>query len=178
VTAGLPVPGLGRPVQVAYAVPDAAAYARRFAEQFGAGPFFLRPHIELHDVEHRGAAATFDHTSAYGQWGDVMVELVQDHGTGPSIVRDMFAHAESGLHHLAFFVDDLDESTARLGALGYVTAMRARTASGQRFHFLDARAPLGHMLELYARNDRLASFYRMVAEAAAGWDGSEPVRAL
>ena len=44
----------------------------------------------------------FDHTSAYGQWGDIMVELVQDHGTGPSVVRDLYNVDESGLHHLAF----------------------------------------------------------------------------
>ena len=61
----------------------------------------------------RGTPGTFDHSSAYGQWGAIMVELVEDHGDGPSPVRDMFPPDGSGLHHLAFFVDDLDAAVAR-----------------------------------------------------------------
>ncbi len=60
------------------------------AEQFGAGPFFVRQHIALLDVVIRGRPGTFDHSSAYGQWGHVMVELVEDHGDGPSPVREMY----------------------------------------------------------------------------------------
>ena len=69
---------------------------KRQAREFGAGPFFLRRHIPLASVTYRGTPATFDHTSAYGQWGAVMVELVQDHGIGPSVVRERFAPDESG----------------------------------------------------------------------------------
>lgn len=173
-----PVAGLGRPVQIAYAVPDAVEHAHRWSRTFGAGPFFVRRHIELASVTYRGEPAVFDHTSAYGQWGDVMVELVQDHGTGPSIVRERFAPDESGLHHLAYFVDDLDAATAAAAAHGFPLAMAAATATGLRFHFLDAVAELGHVLELYERDERLAGFYERVAAAALDWDGDDPVRFL
>lgn len=168
--------GLGAPVQIAYAVPDAEVAAHRWARDLGAGPFFLRRHIPLASVTHRGAPSTFDHTSAYGQWGNVMVELVQDHGTGPSVVRERYAPHESGLHHLAYFVDDLDATTAALASLGYPLATAAATSSGLRFHFVDATADLGHYLELYERNEHLGAFYDRVAGASSGWDGSEPVR--
>jgi hypothetical protein len=170
--------GLGRPVQIAYAVPDALEYAHRWVEQFGAGPFFVRPHIHVEQVTHRGAPSVFDHTSAYGQWGDIMVELVQDHGTGPSAVRDMYAADETGIHHMAFFVDDIDATTAALNAAGHPTAMTASTRSGLRFHFVDTSAELGHMVELYERSPHLAAFYQQVADAAQDWDGSDPVRMI
>jgi catechol 2,3-dioxygenase-like lactoylglutathione lyase family enzyme len=170
------VPGLGRPVQIAYAVPDAIEHARRWAAEFGAGPFYVRRHIPLASVTHRGRPATFDHTSAYGQWGDVMVELVQDHTVGPSVVRDLYPDGASGLHHLAFFVPDVEATTHRLNELGHATAMEAVTANGVRFHFLDASATHGHMLELYERSDALATFYDRIAQAADGWDGTDPVR--
>jgi hypothetical protein len=170
------VGGLGRPVQIAYAVPDAVTAAQRWAAEFGAGPFFVRPHIPVPSVVHRGLPATFDHTAAYGQWGDVMVELVQDHTDGPSVVRDMFPDGGGGLHHLAFFVPNIDVATEQLNACGYATAMTAATASGIRFHFLDATATHGHMLELYERSAGLSAFYAQVAAAAVGWDGSDPVR--
>jgi predicted enzyme related to lactoylglutathione lyase len=171
------LPGcLGPPVQIAYAVPDAEAEARRWVRDGGVGPFFLRSHIEVRDVVHRGRPGVFDHTSAYAQWGTLMVELVQDHGTGPSAVRDVYAPDESGLHHVAFMVDDLDAALDSLGRLGLETAMSATTSGGVEFHFVDARASHGHMLELYERSDRLAGFYAAVARAADGWDGTDPIR--
>jgi hypothetical protein len=169
--------GLGAPVQIAYAVPDARVAAARWAEHLGAGPFYLRSHIPVSDVLYRGRPSSFDHSSAYGQWGDIMVELVQDHGDGPSVVRERYATHESGLHHLAFMVDELDAATARLAEQGFELAMSAR-ASTTRFHFVDAVDELGHMIELYQRSVHLLEFYTMVREAAVGWDGSQPVRDL
>lgn len=166
---------LGPPVQIAYAVPDAEAAARWWVEATGAGPFFLAPHIEVHDVVHRGRDATFDHTSAYGQWGSVMVELVQDHTPGPSVVADLYPDGGSGVHHLAYFVDDVVAATAALDELGMALAMSA-WAGPTRFHFVDAVARLGHFIELYEPNPALVGFYERVETAAQGWDGADPVR--
>jgi catechol 2,3-dioxygenase-like lactoylglutathione lyase family enzyme len=167
---------LGPPVQIAYVVADVRAAAAQWAQRWGAGPFFVREHIDVHDVVYRGQPGVFDHSSAYGQWGQVMVELVQDHGPGPSAVRDMYAPGESGLHHLAYFVDDLDATTARLVADGYELAMSAASGGGVRFHFLDARHSHGHMFELYEPTDHLRGFYATVAAAAVDWNGSDPIR--
>jgi catechol 2,3-dioxygenase-like lactoylglutathione lyase family enzyme len=169
---------LGAPVQIAYAVPDAFAAAEAWTRDFGAGPFFVRPHIELVDVVYRGRPGAFDHTSAYGQWGSLMVELVVDHGHASSPVRDVFASGESGLHHLAFIVEDLHETLKALVAAGYEIAMSARTTNGTEFHFVDTRPTHGHMVELYEHSDRLHAFYAMVAEAATDWTGDQPVRLL
>ncbi len=166
---------LGAPVQIAYAVNDAEEAAHRWARDFGAGPFFLARHIPVSDVVHRGEPSEFDHSSAYGQWGSIMVELVQDHGTGPSAVRDLYAPGETGLHHMAYLVDDLDQATTALGDAGFELAQSAR-AGGTRFNFIDAVATMGHFLELYEPRPALVGFYDHVAEAAQGWDGSDPVR--
>ncbi|HEY7627543.1 MAG TPA: VOC family protein [Ilumatobacteraceae bacterium] len=167
---------LGPPVQIAYAVSDAVAAARAWATEFGAGPFFVRRHIQLVDVVHRGCAATFDHTSAYGQWGSMMVELVEDHSEGPSVISDVFPRGASGLHHLAYFVDDLDRCVRAMLDKGHELAMSARTPGGVEFHFVDTVATYGHMLELYPPSARLLDFYAMVASAAVDWDGADPIR--
>jgi catechol 2,3-dioxygenase-like lactoylglutathione lyase family enzyme len=169
-------PALGAPVQIAYAVPDVHAAAERWAATVGAGPFFVAEHIPLVEVRYRGAPGQFDHSSAYGQWGRVMVELVEDHTPGPSPVKDVVGESLSGLHHLAFFVDDIGATAARLVALGWPEALHAVTSTGSAFAFHDATATLGHMIELYEPTPRLLGFYAMVADAADGWDGQEPVR--
>lgn len=176
VTAGLRA--LGAPVQIAYAVPDARVAAAEWADRFGAGPFFVRQHIELVDVMYRGAAAEFDHSSAYGQWGAVMVELVADHTVGPSVVSERIGSNGWGIHHLAFIVDDLDKALKSLVASGFEVAMSARTKDSTEFHFIDTVAACGHYLELYERSPRIDRFYAMVADASTGWDGNNPVRDL
>jgi hypothetical protein len=106
-----------------------------------------------------------------------MVELVQDHGTAPScgaraVCAARIGPASPGLHRR-----DLDDVTERLLAGGHTLAMTART-SNTRFHFIDAVATLGHMIELYEDSDRIRAFYEMVRAAADGWDGSDPIREL
>ncbi len=164
-------PLLGRPVQIAYAVADARAAALDLATSTGAGPFFLARHIPVVEARSRGRPATFDHSSAYGQWGDLMVELVEEHS--PPIVAP-----GTGVHHLAFMVPSLARATASCVAAGWAEALWAHTAGGQEFAFCDARASLGHLVELYEPSPRLLDFYAMVATAARGWLGSEPVRDL
>lgn len=169
---------LGAPVQIAYAVPDVEVFARRWAESTGAGPFFVQRHIPVTGVRYRGKPAGFDHSSAYGQWGGVMLELVHCHTPGPNVVTDVIGDSPTGLHHLAFWVDDLDAATDDLAEHGHNLAMTAHTAGGTEFRFVDASAHLGHMIELYVPTDRVRGFYAMVRDAAQGWDGSDPVRLL
>ena len=102
---------LTRPiVQVAYFVSDVRAAARQMHRRFGAGPFFVADRIDLAWGSHRGEPREFLHSSAYGQWGNLMLELVQQDEEGPSPFRDLFAPGEEGLHHVAQIVDSLEDS--------------------------------------------------------------------
>jgi len=166
------------PVQIAYHVPDPAAAAERYARDYGWGPFFLMEHIPLERASHRGRPADFDHSSAYGQAGEVMVELITQHNDGPSALRDLYAPQESGLHHVAYFVPDLAAALAAEADRGRVLALEARTSTGVDFAMVDASAELGHMLEFYEASEALAKFYAYVRRKAQGWDGRDPVRRL
>lgn len=172
------VAGLSRPVQIAYAVSDLDTAVADFVRRLGAGPFFVLEHIELSAVRYRGEPGVFDHSSAYGQWGEVMLELVRDHTPGPSPVKDVLGPRRSGLHHLAFLVDDLASTLEQLAAEGWPEAMWAKTATGVEFAFADATADLGHMLEVYEPSADLLGFYAMVKDASRDWDGREPSRRL
>ena len=171
----------GLPVrQLAYKVNDLEAAAAAHHRQFGSGPFFVLRHIALASSQHRGMEQPFDHSSAYGQWGAVMVELVVQHNPDPSALHDMFPHGsgKEGLHHAALFVEDLDAAIARFDAEGAPLAQLSVTQTGTAFAFVDTRASLGHMLELYEPTPQLTGFYDFVAEAARGWDGTDLLREL
>lgn len=165
-------------VQVAYFVTDIRASAQHMANTFGAGPFYVLDNIQLAWGEHRGERCDFVHSSAYGQWGQVMMELVQQISPGPSPFRDLYAPGESGLHHVATMVDSLPDAYTEFAKAGYPVATRAETLTGTEFAFLDATASLGHFIEVYERSEALLGFYDFVDQAALDWDGQEPVRTL
>ncbi len=167
----------GPVVQIAYVVADPAAAAHHWSRTHGAGPFFLREHIPVTDVVHRGGPSSFDHTSAYGWVGEVMVELLVQHDDAATAVRERFPAGGSGLHHVACFVPDLDAALERAPELGMSVATTA-VASATRFAFVDDVAASGHYWELYEPSDRLVGFYEMVRDAHRRWDGAEPVRVV
>jgi len=164
--------------QIAYFVSDIEAAAAKMAAAFGAGPFYLVRQIELAWAEHRGQACTYVHSSAYGQWGQVMMELVQQDSDGPSPFRDLYAPGEEGLHHVATMVNSLSEAGSHYAAADITVATRSMTRTGTEFWFLDATATLGHFIEVYEKTPQLLDFYSFIAEAAEGCRGQDPVRNL
>ncbi|QUT04142.1 VOC family protein [Sphingobium phenoxybenzoativorans] len=175
----IPIGYSGLPIrQVAYFVQDVRAAAAAHAAAFGSGPYFVADNIPLRRCLHRGVEAHLDHSSAYGQWGELMIEFVQQNNPGPSAFRDMFSEGREGFHHVAIIVDDLDAARARMEAAGFPTALEAEMHDGFRFLMMDAVERHGHMIELYAGVPTLTGFYDFVKKAAAGWDGSNPVRTI
>lgn len=149
---------LGRAVQIAYSATGTETLeevAADFAEKTGAGPFVFAHHIELSTCQVNGQPASFDHSSAYGWWGEIMVELVREH-TPP------LGPIGSGVHHLAFIVENLDDAVTWCAGKGWPLILRACTKGGQEFVFCDARKQLGHFIEMYEGSQRLTEFYAYV----------------
>lgn len=161
--------------QIAFVVPDAEAAAKRHSSLHGSGPYFVVPHYELVVHRYRGADSPLDVTSAYGQWGDVMIEFVQAHDEAPSAYRDTFPDGGPGMHHVAVFCDKRAEEVSRFEKAGYVEALYAEAAPGRGYSIMDTSADLGFMVELYEER-MVAPFYKLVKEAAQDFDGTDPVR--
>ena len=164
--------------QVAYFVPDVRAAAERHAALFGSGPYFVADHIPLRRSLHRGREVPLDHSSAYGQWGEVMIEFVQQNNDAPSAFRDMYPEGPGGIHHVALFVDDLDAALRGYNDAGFETALYAEMNSGFAFAMADAFAAYGHMIELYMPTPELTDFYDMVRQAAQDFDGRDLIRTI
>lgn len=166
--------------QIAYFVADVSKAAARHHTVFRSGPFLVADHIKLRCCQHRGHQATCDHSAAYGQWGEVMVEFVQQNNVGPSAFHDMYPDPmrRCGIHHVAMFVDDLPGAITRYVTSGDPVAMYAEMESGFAFAMIDTVARLGHMTELYQPEPALIDFYATVKSAAVGFDGTEVVRTI
>jgi catechol 2,3-dioxygenase-like lactoylglutathione lyase family enzyme len=166
--------------QVAYFVSDAVRAAREHSALFGSGPYFVAEHIPLRKVLHRGREASLDHTSAYGQWGEVMIEFVQQNTPGPSAFHDLYPEGSgrSGFHHVALIVDNLMQARREFGGAGLQEALYAEMNDGFAFVMIDDVARHGHMIELYEGVPTLTGFYAMVKQAAQSFDGRDPIRPI
>lgn len=164
--------------QLAYFVADVREAAQRHHALFGSGPFLVADHIATPAARYRGVPAALDHSAAYGQWGTVMVEFVQQNTLGPSVFRDMYPEGSGreGLHHVALFVEDLHAEIARWETAGHACALYAEMASGFPFAMIDTVARYGHMVELYSPDASLTAFYAHVARIAG--DGGDLLRAI
>ncbi len=171
------MPAENTPVrQIAYFVPDVVAAARAHMETFGSGPFYVAEHIPLTLSLYRGQPAELDHSSAYGQWGDVMVEFVQQNNDGPSVFRDMYPDGAQGMHHVALIVEDMKAAMRRFEAAGHATGLYAEVAPGVGFAMMDCVESLGHFVELYEPTPPLLAVYDLVRSAAQDFDGRDPIR--
>ena len=118
-----------------------------------------------------GQTANFDHSSAYGWWGDVMIELICEHHLDSARVGP-----QSGVHHMAFFVDDLAQAQAALVSANCPEVLYAEAGStGFAMH---ADPVLNHLIEIYVGSPSLRRFYSMVSDAATSSDGKHNVRYL
>ena len=159
------------PVQIAYAVDDVVSAADSWVAR-GVGPFFVRHHVEVTNSRIRGRSARFEHSAAFGQWGELMVELFCEH-----LDDDERVGPRAGLHHVAFFVDDVASAQGALIDHGWEEALYAE-AFGNPFAMHDATVELGHLIEIYNDDRRLSDIYGVVRTEARDWDGKDPIRVL
>lgn len=162
--------------QIAYFVPDVVAAACAHMATFGSGPYYVAEHIPLTSSFHRGMPAPLDHSSAYGQWGEVMVEFVQQNNDGPSVFRDLYPNGGQGMHHVALIVDDLTQTMAVYEAAGHAVALYAEVAPGVGFAMMDCVNTLGHFVELYEPTPQLLAVYDLVRTSADDFAGIDPIR--
>jgi catechol 2,3-dioxygenase-like lactoylglutathione lyase family enzyme len=159
---------------VGYVVDDIPRAVEWAVSTLGAGPFFLIEHLEFDEVTYRGEPARYDHSSAFGQWGELKLELTRVHSASPGLA-ELLAGPTPRPGHVAWLADDLDAETDRLTAAGLPLFHTGR-AGPVRAHWFDARARLGHHIEVLQRAPELLGFYELLRTAADGWDGCDPLR--
>jgi catechol 2,3-dioxygenase-like lactoylglutathione lyase family enzyme len=166
---------LSRPIShVSYAVEDLSRAIDFWVSTFAAGPFYVLEHVAFEDVQHLDAPAVFDHSAAFGQWGDIAIELQQIFDVQPAALAAKLAGRPSRVNHVAFISPDVDADSRRLELAGMPKFMVAKLGPVEvTFH--DAPS-LGHPIEIHRESDHIHAFFGALARAARGWDGKDPMR--
>ena len=140
--------GFGRLVQVALVVRDIESAARLWAELLGveAPPIIETAEWEETHMTFRGAPSRGRAKLAFFNLGGVTLELIEPIG-GPSTWSEFLERHGSGIHHIAFVVDDMEAAIRRLQELGGELVQRGDFEGGS-YAYVDARGSLGAIVEL------------------------------
>ncbi|MCB2052078.1 MAG: VOC family protein [Novosphingobium sp.] len=167
-----------KPCQIAYFVPNVRYAAIEHNRKFGSGPFYVADNVSLPFCEYRGNQVEMKITSAFGQWGDLQVEFMQQNDAASSFLHDVFPYGSGryGLHHLAFIVDDLWKTVEGFVSHGNEVALHAKMGNGIEGVLVDTIEENGHMLEFYEPTAPLLDLYEFISTQSRDFRGDDPVR--
>jgi hypothetical protein len=166
--------------QNGYVVKDLHAAMDHWINVLGVGPFYYVDGIlPITDFRYRGRPGVLEMTVALANSGDLQIELIQPLGSHPSLYHDFLASGQEGLQHVSVWTTDFETELARLTALGYRVVQEGRAPVENRFVYFDTeQSHRSTVMEMYDVSGIASEMFRMVREAAIGWDGTDPKRRL
>ena len=170
--------------QIAFVVRDVDAALRHWTDTLGIGPFFVLRRLAPDGFRYRGKPSPPPClTIALGNSGDLQVELIQQHDTRPSAYRDFLESGREGFQHVSSWLTraEYDATLTRMLAGGAVVVHEGTIpGAGVRFAYFETDCtPGGFMYEIAdVMEPRVQPIMMMIADAAATWDGRDPVREL
>lgn len=136
--------------QVAVVVGDIDRAMERYTEELGVGPWSVYTFSpDWIQMTFRGKEQGYTMILALTQVGDVMYELIQP-VQGPSSYEEFMDERGEGLHHLGYFVDDIDEAIKEMEGKGFSVIQSGRgfgTAGDGAYAYFETEGALGHIIE-------------------------------
>jgi catechol 2,3-dioxygenase-like lactoylglutathione lyase family enzyme len=143
----------------------------------GVGPWFAIRNAEQSKMYFHGERSDPMLSIAWSNSGDLQIELIQPHGDRPSVYREFLDAGHEGIHHVAFWAEDFDRVMADAARAGWTVVQSGDGGGVTRFAYLDLGIG-GTIVEVTELNESTRAMNERIRDAADGWDGTDPVRAL
>jgi methylmalonyl-CoA/ethylmalonyl-CoA epimerase len=146
-------PSLGLPSvgQLGFIVHDIQRSLPTIASTFNLKTWF-EPQYSEKQFKIGGESVELDFNLVFAYSGKLQIELIEEKSQRAPIYKDHLESHGQGLHHLGFYVPDLDAKLKIVEQLGFETLFEGqfKTAGGGsvRFAYLDTRQQCGIILEL------------------------------
>jgi len=166
--------------QVAYLVPDIEAAMTYWSAALGVGPWYYNPQVPIRNYMYRGERYEPHNSVALANAGGLQIELLQTRNDVPSMYRDFLRSGHTGVQHFAYWSEDFDADLARAEAAGFTVAMSGEVGANGRFVYFDDPSGRGSFpgttIELSEVAGPKGRLFKLIREAAIGWDGRDPIR--
>jgi methylmalonyl-CoA/ethylmalonyl-CoA epimerase len=169
--------GFGEVVQIAYLVEDIDAAMAHWLEQAGLGPWTCFRNIELETrFDERDFTLHIHEALAY--MGGLQIQLVQSLDSPETVTpyQEAVASSHWGVHHMAFFANDIDATIERARQQGFERICAMRDKDGHRYYYCQSKAMPAVWIEFLESYPGLHTIFEEGIAAAADWDGNQSIR--
>lgn len=162
---------LGPVRQVAWLTEDLEATTEQWRRLAGIGPWTVYRNVVLNGT-YKGAPVQVMMDVALSYQGELQIEIIRPHGTGPSPYHDDAGRVRVGMHHVAWLVDDVAAARKEAVKGGLETLLEAEAGGGAtRVAYLQAPDDPAMLLELIEATPATLDGFTAGVAAARAWDG-------
>jgi catechol 2,3-dioxygenase-like lactoylglutathione lyase family enzyme len=169
-----PLPGPIR--QIGYVVTDLDKALAGWVE-LGVGPWFVMRGLPQR-VTYRGEPCEITLSLALANSGDMQIEVIQQQDETPSIFTEFLTAGREGFHQLAYWTVDFEATMRAVGEAGWPVVWSGGEDVGTRFAYVEPPNSPATIIEIMDLTDITTGMANFVRDAAASWDGSDPIRNL
>ncbi|MGV0716913.1 VOC family protein [Mycolicibacterium sp. XJ662] len=162
--------------QIGYVVSDLDRALASWLE-LGVGPWFVMRGLTL-TASYRGKPCQVTQSLALSNSGELQVELIQQDDQTPSIFTEFLAAGVEGFHQLAYWAEDFDATMQTVAAAGWPVVWSGGEDVGTRFAYVEPPNRPAAVIEIMELTEVTTGMAQFVRDAAASWDGSDPIRTL
>jgi catechol 2,3-dioxygenase-like lactoylglutathione lyase family enzyme len=169
---------LGEIMQLAFVPPDVPAALKYWTGTMGAGPFVALDHVQVESTLYKGEATDVDFSIYVGYWGDLQIEIVEQHNDAKSIYKAWRDSGQDGMHHVCILTDDMEKTRQVMAAQGAVVLQDVVLPGGGAAIYADTGGGPGTMVEVLKPGPGVPEAFAYIKSLSVGWDGTDPVRRL
>jgi hypothetical protein len=160
--------------QIGYVVTDLDRALRSWID-LGVGPWFVVRDLPMRAL-YRGEPCEMTMSLAMANSGEMQVELIHQEDDTPSIFTEFLESNGPGLHQLAYWTTDFDATMKAVADAGWPVVWSGGEGFGVRFAYVEAPGSPAAVIEISELTEATLASSTHIREAAASWDGSEPIR--
>jgi catechol 2,3-dioxygenase-like lactoylglutathione lyase family enzyme len=160
--------------QIGYVVTDLDKAMQSWVE-LGVGPWFVIRGLPMRAL-YRGEPCETALSLALSNSGEMQVELIHQEDDTPSIFTEFLASNGPGYHQLAYWTEDFDATMNAVEGAGLPIVWSGGEGFGVRFAYVEPPDGPAAVIEISELTETQLASSTYIRHAAAGWDGSDPIR--
>ena len=145
--------------------------------ELGVGPWFVMRGLPMQAL-YRAEPCETTLSVAWSNTGELQIELIHQQDNTPSIFTEFLDAKGSGLHQLAYWTSDFDDTMHAVEKAGWPVVWSGGEGYGVRFAYVDPPNAPAAVIEISELTDATAANAMFMHDAAAEWDGNDPIRNL
>lgn len=154
--------------QIGYVVNNLDEATAKWTDTIGVGPWTTFRSAPIEGLTYRGEPTDAEVSIALAYFGDMQIELIQQHNDAPSLYRDVLDTYGEGVQHICCYPTDYD---AALDAAVDAGMTPAQSGSIWGIHFTYLLGDAGRVIEFASLPPAVVARRATNIEAAAAWDG-------